>query len=101
MEIREQTHNMFKNDEVKSMKIIPFNGEVTKWNMWKERQKSKLRLYDLHVILNEEMTIQEDGKDKYSTEEQDLIKMNDLVYYDLMLSNSDEVCFGLIDYAKK
>lgn len=91
---------MFKSEEVKSMKIIPFNRDVKKWFMWKARQKENLKLYDLHKVIEEGTTIPKDGKDRYDEKELELRKQNYLVYADLMLANNDEVCFGLIDSAK-
>ena len=75
------------------MKLIPFNGEFAKWNMWRARQKAKLHLYGLDSILTEKVTIPEDGKSSYTDEEQELRRMNDLVYADLILSINYDVCF--------
>ena len=86
---------MFKSDS-NGMKIIPFNGESSNSNMWRARQKAKLHIYGLDYVLKETMKIPEYGKSSYTKEEQELRRMNNLVYTDLILSINDDVCFGIV-----
>ena len=68
--------------------------------MWRSRQKAKLHLYDLDAIFDESIIIPEDVKDSYQDDEKLLRKKNDLAYADLILSITDDVCFGLVMSSK-
>ena len=50
--INMQSYREMYKSEDGGMKIIPFKGDETKWWMWKEKQRAKIKLYDLIDILD-------------------------------------------------
>ena len=84
------------NDEHRSMKIVPFNGDEEKWPMWSERKKDKYQLYDLIDTIDPEMTNPADDEQKLSSEQMILKQKNNLVFADLVVSINDKVLFGIL-----
>ena len=78
------------------MKTTPFSGEQADWNKWSRTFMAKANIRGFKTILTGKLVVPDEEAEDYD----ELLRLNDLAYAELMMACQTDACFGIIDNAR-